>query len=148
MLVNTLLVASYITVVHITTFLQQQPAYHINDKFVLSEPLRYSLCKGAQCTLRTNTIFLFLSHHPYRLGGVAPTPFASTTLPLVTSKVHPASRPFRHSCIRRDVRSLVGYPPEETPHCCRVASVVFGDARSDAPHAGLRLPVPPYWRQC
>ena len=44
-------------------------------------------------------------------------------------KIHPASWLCRQWSTKGNVRSSVGYHPKETPHCCRVTSMVFYDAR-------------------
>ena len=41
-----------------------------------------------------------------------------------------------------DARSLAGHPPKESPHCCRVTSVVFSDACSYSTTAGHHVVFP------
>ena len=82
------------------------------------------------------------------LRGTATAPLIPASLPSATPKTHSASWPRPQRSTGSDGRSLVGYRPKETQHCCRVTSVVFTDACSDSTNAGHHLLCAQYWRQC
>ena len=70
------------------------------------------------------------------------------TQPLATPVDHSALQPHTLRSTGGDVRSLVGYHPEETLHCCRVTSVIFSSTCSHLTCSGHHTHYTPYWWQC
>ena len=82
-----------------------------------------------------------LQNGPLKLQSFPPAPLQILQRP-ITLKDHATWRPRRRRSTGKDVRSLVGYHPEGTSHCCQVLPtlVVFNDSFSNTLRTQLTTP--------